>query len=197
MRITCTELAKRYRREVLFRQFNYTFESPGKYAILGPNSSGKSTILKIIGGVLAPTTGKVEYSPEASSEEVFSFSSPAMELLDDFTVRELFRLHFSFRKPRIPIEEQWERAKLQSFLDKKYSALSSGLRNKIKVALALFTDAPALLLDEPCTNFDEANTQWYLSTVQQLWADDLVIVASNQHHEYEFCTERLTLSDFK
>ena len=57
LRITCIDIAKRYLQEVLFKDFNYTFEGNAHYVILGANSSGKSTLLKIIGGALSPTKG--------------------------------------------------------------------------------------------------------------------------------------------
>ena len=195
--IECNDIAKRFNKEVLFKNFNYTFSGNTKYALLGYNSSGKSTMLKIIGGVLTPTKGNVKYSPSGTSESLFSFCSPEMHLLDDYTVRELFEFHFNFRKPKINIEEQWNQSTLTDFLDKKYSELSSGLKNKVKLALALFTDAPALLLDEPCSNFDKKNALWYNQMIEQYWKEGLVIVASNQDIEYNFCQERVNLQDFK
>ncbi|NNJ55060.1 MAG: ATP-binding cassette domain-containing protein, partial [Bacteroidia bacterium] len=191
--IECKDIAKRFNKEVLFKKFNYTFSGNTKYALLGYNSSGKSTLLKIIGGVLTPTKGDVTYSPLGTTESLFSFCSPEMHLLDDYTVRELFKFHFSFKKPKISIEEQWNQSILTDFLDKKYSELSSGLKNKVKLALALFTDAPALLLDEPCSNFDDINTLWYNQMIKKHWDDRMVIVASNQEIEYKFCQEMVNL----
>lgn len=195
--IECKDIAKRFNKEVLFKNFDYTFSGNTKYALLGYNSSGKSTLLKIIGGVLTPTKGSVNYSSSDSSEALFSFSSPEMHLLDDYSVRELFQFHFNFKKPKIAIEEQWNQSKLTPFLDKKYSDLSSGLKNKVKLALALFTDAPALLLDEPCSNFDDLNATWYNEMIEKHWQEGLVIVASNQEIEYKFCQESVNLQDFK
>ena len=195
--ITCTDIAKRYIKEVLFKDFNFTFEGTNKYVLLGSNSSGKSTLLKIIGGAISPTKGDVTYSLSKGTEEIFSFCSPEMHLLDDFTVAELFELHYQFKSPKIPISEQIKNADLQSFKEKRYSELSSGLKNKIKLCLALFTDTPALLLDEPCTNFDEINSKWYNETVNQYCKDQLVIVASNQPIEYQFCTEQINLHNYK
>jgi ABC-type multidrug transport system ATPase subunit len=195
--ITCSNIAKRYVKEVLFKDFNYTFASQNKYVILGSNSSGKSTLLKIIGGALSPTKGEVNYSLTKGTENLFSFSSPEMHLLDDFTVQELFDLHYQFKKPKISVNEQLQKANLQHFLTKKYIELSSGLKNKVKLALAIFTENPALLLDEPCTNFDATNAQWYNNMITQFCQDQLIIVASNQEIEYMFCTEKINLQHYK
>jgi len=195
--ITCTDIAKRYVKEVLFKNFSFTFEGNKKYAILGANSSGKTTLLKIIGGAISATKGEVIYSPSKPTNEIFSFCSPEMYLLDDFTVRELFELHFQFKTPKVPLKEQWHQSNLTAFLSKRYSELSSGLKNKVKLALALFTEAPALLLDEPCTNFDASNTKWYLEMIAKHCTEQLIIVASNQESEYAFCTEQLNLNQYK
>lgn len=195
--ITCEDIAKRYLKEVLFKDFSYTFEQNSKYAVLGPNSSGKSTLLKIISRVLAPTKGDVRFTPVTSIEQAISFCSPELQLFDDFSVRELFELHYQFKKQKIEIKQQWESANLLHFLDKKYSELSSGLKNKVKLSLALFTDSPALLLDEPCTNFDDDNTAWYHAVINEYCQDQLIIVASNQEIEYKFCSEHVNLNDYK
>ena len=197
LRITCIDIAKRYLQEVLFKDFNYTFEGNAHYVILGANSSGKSTLLKIIGGAISATKGEVIYSPAKPPNEIFSFCSPEMYLLDDFTVQELFELHFQFKTPKVPLKEQWQQSNLTAFLNKRYSELSSGLKNKVKLALALFTEAPALLLDEPCTNFDASNTKWYQEMIEKHCTDQLIIVASNQESEYTFCSEKLYLHQYK
>lgn len=197
LRISCSDIAKKYVKEVLFKDFNYTFEQNGKYAILGSNSSGKSTLLKIIGKAISPNMGEIVYSLSQGTESLVSFCSPEMHLLDDFTVREMFELHFNFKKAKLTKEEQWEISGLKSFLDKKYIELSSGLKNKVKLTLALFSDTPALLLDEPCTNFDEVNSKWYNEIIDNYCSSQLIIVASNQEIEYHFCKNHINLRQFK
>ena len=197
LRITCIDIAKRYLQEVLFKDFNYTFEGNAHYVILGANSSGKSTLLKIIGGALSPTKGQINYSIDTGTENLFSFCSPEMHLLDDFTLRELFELHFQFKNPKISLEEQYIKANLSGFLSKTYGELSSGLKNKVKLSLAIFTEAPALLLDEPCTNFDEVNIKWYQDMIETFCQNQLIIIASNQISEYRFCTEQIHLHPYK
>jgi ABC-type multidrug transport system ATPase subunit len=195
--IVCTDIAKKFKQEVLFKQFNYTFNSGGSYAITGHNSSGKSTLLKILAGVLSPSKGNVSYSLKEVDYERFSFSSPELSLLDDYSVEELFHFHFELRTPLLPISEQIKEAGLKEFTHKRFSELSSGLKNKVKLALSLFTKSPVLLLDEPCTNFDLANTKWYQNTIQKYRKNDLIIIASNNPDEYVFCNEVIHLQDYK
>ena len=195
--IDCIGISKRFNREVLFRDFNYNFKNTNRYAILGENSSGKSTILKIIGGVLSATKGEINYSNNIIQSNQISYCSPEMDLLNDYSIQELFDFHFQFKKPKISIEDQLISSKLTNFKEKKYSTLSSGLMNKVKLSLAVFTDSPVLLLDEPCTNFDHDNNNWYAQMIEKHCNDQLIIVASNNSYEYSFCNEQINIQHFK
>ncbi len=195
--IDCIKISKRFNREILFQEFTFNFKNNNRYAILGENSSGKSTLLKIIGGVLSPTKGEINYSSDIIQSNQISYSSPEMDLLNDYSIQELFDFHFQFKKPKISIKEQLITSKLINHKDKKYSSLSSGITNKVKLSLAIFTDSPVLLLDEPCTNFDHENNKWYTQMIDKYCNNQLIIVASNNSYEYTFCNEQINIQHFK
>lgn len=203
MEIHCSNIAKKFRNELLFTEFNYTFKPNQRYAILGPNSSGKSTLLKIIAAMLEPTEGELVIRTEKDSIEIldfynyYSFSSPEMQLFNEFTVRDLIDFHFALKKNKVSTDQFVSICELNAYLDKVYMKLSSGLKNKIKLALALFTDTPILFLDEPCTNFDSANIEWYQKTIESYCNSQIIVVASNQEHEHGFCENKIQLNDFK
>ena len=94
--IDCIKISKRFNREILFQEFTFNFKNNNRYAILGENSSGKSTLLKIIGGVLSPTKGEINYSSDIIQSNQISYSSPEMDLLNDYSIQELFDFHFQF-----------------------------------------------------------------------------------------------------
>jgi ABC-type multidrug transport system ATPase subunit len=202
MDLSCTDIAKKYKREQLFSGFTYHFKQGQHYAILGPNSSGKSTLLKMLAGLVEPTAGSVEWRDgdrliEDNHYAYYSFSSPEMDLYIDFTVTDMVDLHFSLKKCKTEQKTFWSETELELFKHKAFGELSSGLQNKIKLSLALFTETPVLLLDEPCTNFDENNTAWYHTMVQRYCDTQLIVVASNQEHEYFFCPNRVDLKHYK
>ncbi|MBR9861105.1 ATP-binding cassette domain-containing protein [bacterium] len=203
MEIHCSNIKKKFRKEILFHSFNYQFESGKSYAILGPNSSGKSTLLRIIGGVLEANEGVVKYEISGKTiakEQVYqylSFAAPAMELLQDYTVSDLAEFHFSLKKCKFDISDVIDKSGLSNFRHKTYAELSSGLRNKVKLSLAIFTDSPVLLLDEPCTNFDDENTKWYQEMISSYCQGQTLIIASNKEEEYKFCEHRIYLKDYK
>jgi len=196
-KIDCIGISKHFNRDILFREFTFNFKNNNKYAILGENSSGKSTLLKIIGGVLSPTKGEINYSENIVESNQISFTSPEMDLLHDYSVQELFDFHFQFKKHKITINEQLTASKLSEFKDKKYYTLSSGLMNKVNLSSAIFSDSPVLLLDEPCTNFDHENIKWYANMSKEYCDNQLIIVSSNNANEYNFCNEHINIQNFK
>jgi ABC-type multidrug transport system ATPase subunit len=71
------------------------------------------------------------------------------------------------------------------------------MRQRVKLAQAFFSDTPVLLLDEPCTNLDEAGVQQYLDWIAEYTNDRTVIVASNDTREYSFCEHRMLMSNYQ
>ena len=86
---------------------------------------------------------------------------------------------------------------LKNASHKQIRYFSSGMKQRIKLAQAIFSDVPLLLLDEPCTNLDKAGYELYHRLIAGYTQKKLVIVSSNDPLEYDFCDERLQMSDYK
>lgn len=206
MKISLEQVGKRFQRHWIFSNVNYTFTSPGAWALLGANGSGKSTLLRIIGGMQAATQGsKISYSnggkdiPVNNIFPYISFCAPGMELVEELTLREFFDFHFSFKKllPGLSIPQILELTGLQAAADKQIGDYSSGMKQRVKLAQAIFSDTEILLLDEPCTNLDLAGVDQYTRWMETYAGNRLVIVASNDVREYFFCKEQLNVEDYK
>ena len=77
----------------------------------------------------------------------------------------------------------------------KVSALSSGLKQRLKLVLAFYSETPILLLDEPCANLDKHNIIWYQDMLKKYTQERLVIIASNsKSEEIDTCSTGITLS---
>lgn len=205
MTIQLENISKRFGFEWIFKQVNFQFESGGKYAVVGPNGSGKSTLLKIISGGLVPTSGMMHYSiphkrvtdVEAASKEIV-FAAPYISLIDDFTLDEMYDFHASFKKMNCMSKEEFFTVSQLGMHKNKYiKNFSSGMRQRLKLSLAFLTSSQVLLLDEPTSNFDAKAIDWYLSLIDSYSADRLVIIGSNQEYEFNFCSNRLSVSDYK
>lgn len=205
MEISLHGVGKRFQRHTVFKGLNYAFTSPGAYALLGANGSGKSTLLRIIAGMQSPSVGKVSFKSEDGKEidatDVFrdiSFCAPGQELVEEYTLTEFLDFHFSFKVPLQGFSTQKliEIAGLQAAANKPIYDYSSGMKQRVKLIQAIFSDTPVLLLDEPCANLDEAGVGQYRSWMDTYGAGRLVVVASNDPREYYFCQERLTVEDY-
>ncbi|WP_419700547.1 ABC transporter ATP-binding protein [Mucilaginibacter sp. NFX135] len=205
MNITLQNIGRRFNRDWIFRGVDYTFNSGQAYAILGPNGSGKSTLLQILNASLTPSAGTISYTFQnkpVHPTEVFthlSLAAPYLELIEEFTLTEMVDFHFKFKsyKPDIDKKELIDLLSLAKSENKLIRYFSSGMKQRLKLILAFCADTPILMLDEPTSNLDTQGVDWYLGLVEQFATGRLTIVCSNQEHEYGFCNERLSISDYK
>lgn len=203
--INVEKLGKRFNREWIFKNLNYTFQAGKIYAITGPNGSGKSTLLQILWGQLPQTSGSVSYTSSEKNiptEEVFnhvSIATPYMDLIEEFTLVEQIKFHFRMRAMRegYTVESIVDKLYLAPAKDKQISNFSSGMKQRLKLGLAFYTKASALFLDEPGTNLDEQALNWYQENLKQLPSGLLVFIATNQSHEYPATATVLNLVDYK
>ncbi len=204
MKIILSDAGKRFNREWIFRHLNYQFLSPQAYAITGANGSGKSTLLQFIAGALMPSEGKLEYflendQPASAQFPLFSIAAPYLETIEEMTALEFLRFHHQF-KPLIgglsPLQIL-EKLGLKEAADKQIRYYSSGMKQRVKLAQAFFSDTPVLLLDEPTTNLDAPGINLYQELIREYCGERLVIVSSNDPQEYSFCQTVIDMKDLK
>jgi ABC-type multidrug transport system ATPase subunit len=171
MQISLSDTGKRFNREWIFRNLNYQFVSGKSYAITGPNGSGKSTLLQVIAGSVAASEGKISYQLDGKPiepEKVFqqvSIAAPYEEVVEEMTLTEFLQFHRKF-KPllngfRVP--DIIASVGLSAAAAKQIRYFSSGMKQRVKLAQAFFSDTSCLLLDEPCTNLDVEGIAMYPS----------------------------------
>lgn len=200
-----TNVGKRFNRDWIFRNFNYSFNTPKKYAITGPNGSGKSTLLQVIAGATMHNKGQIAYTfnqKKIESEQHFKFISiaaPYLELIEEMTAKEMLHFHTSFKSmlQSVSFEEMLETVGLQTAVNKQLRYFSSGMKQRLKLALAFFSSAPILLLDEPTTNLDAEGIELYHSLINNYTTGKLVIVSSNVKQEYDFCDAVIDILAYK
>lgn len=205
IRITTQELGKRFNREWIFRNLTFNFTSGNTYAITGSNGSGKSTLLHVLWGQVPASTGTIQYTQyntEISVEQIhphISIATPYMDLIDEFTLHEQLQFHFKLKKSRddMSLENMLDRMNLAHAKDKYISNFSSGMRQRLKLALAFFTEADIIFFDEPGTNLDSQAFAWYLKELQSLPNSTLIFIASNQPSEYPANAIVLDVANYK
>ncbi len=205
MNIKLTNLGKRYNREWIFRNLTFQFNMNGYYAITGPNGSGKSTLLQIIAGSTTFNQGEIKYHQQDNliePEKIFkqiSFAAPYLELIEEMTLTEFFNFHAKMKRwiSQVNTQQIISLSGLEKSSHKQLRYFSSGMKQRVKLAQAVFSDVPAVLLDEPTTNLDEDGIQLYRTLIENYCAKRLVIISSNDKEEYFFCEEFIDVSKYK
>lgn len=205
MKVSLNNIGKRYRREWIFRGIDFEFATGKKYAISGHNGSGKSTFLRVLSGHLTPSKGKIEHfakEQKVGEDDIYkhlSYAAPYIDLIEELTLREALRFHQNFKPFTAGLNEKTvlDLLQLPKSEDKEVRNFSSGMKQRLKLALALCSDSSLVLLDEPTTNLDRQGVAWYLDLIEKFAAGKTLIIASNVKEDFDFCDERLLITDFK
>jgi ABC-type multidrug transport system ATPase subunit len=212
MKIDLSQAGKRFNREWIFRNATIEFQQYISYAITGPNGSGKSTLLQCIAGMMQLSEGTIEYTngnpakdgtgSQLANEHAYnhvSFCAPYLELIEEMTLVEFLNFHSGFKNflPGVDTEKIIGLLDLGEAAGKQIRYYSSGMKQRVKLAQAIFSNTVILLLDEPCSNLDVQGIELYHSLINDYCKERLVIVSSNDEVEYKFTNERINILDYK
>ena len=207
MKIVLNKISKKYKRETIFKGVDYTFESGCSYVIKGSNGSGKSTLLSILSGSTLPSSGTLNYinkKEEAISQELFyqevSVAAPYLELIEEYELKEFVDFYRKFKTLRdhIDTKKLIEICYLEKSSKKQIKFFSSGMKQRLRLALAILSDTKILLLDEPISNLDQKGIEWYGKLIKTHASNRVIIVCSNNlEQEHFFCTHEIIMEDYK
>ena len=177
-------------------------EGPGLYWIVGPNGSGKSTLLRMIAGLKRPGAGRVRWQhggdevPSAALRGRSGLAAPEIQLYRDLTVRENLEFLGRLRgrgDARQAAHQALERCGIEHLTSTRPMALSSGQRQRVRLAAAWLGDPDLVLLDEPSTNLDAEARAWLWTEVRERSSRALCVVTTNQREELAQSEPRLDL----
>jgi ABC-type multidrug transport system ATPase subunit len=180
-------LGKKFGLRWVFRELAGGIMAGEHIVIKGANGSGKSTLGKLLVGNSDSSNGGVIWKMNGVGIDIddipqkIAWAAPFMDVPEEMTVREVVEFHSQFRK----IWEGTELLKLaissglESHLDSQVSSLSSGQKQRLRLVLALGTEAGLVVLDEPCSNLDAEGISWYLGELKKLVGKATVVVCSN------------------
>ncbi len=201
MNLNLEQVGKRYRRQWIFRGLQHSLQSGQRWALSGPNGSGKSTLIGLLSGAVRPSEGVISWveggealPPEQWYKRV-SIAAPYMELIEPFSLREMLDFHAQLKPWRgeMGTEEVIDACGLRPHSSKALRDYSSGMKQRVRLALALFSQSDLLLLDEPGSNLDERGRRWYEAVLEQEAGERLVVIASNLSEEIRTCTHTIAL----
>ena len=204
MDIRLNDLGKRFQYHWIFRHLNLDIASNSSLAITGNIGSGKSTLLKTISGITSYNEGYCTYksslgeliTPNTIYKHI-SYVAPYQDLIEELTLKELFKFHNKFKTTSISLDDLIDVSNLNHIKNKAIRDYSSGMKQRVKLALSFYSDSSCILLDEPTSNLDQQGIDWYKKTINSIKNTKTIIVSSNMPYEYEFCNSVISIHDFK
>lgn len=201
MTITVTEAGKRFNRDWIFRKINLNLSAPQHYAVTGHNGSGKSTLIQCIAGSMMLSEGQISCTQKGETvapeklHRLVSIAAPYLELIEEMSALEFLDYHARFKplKSGMNATRILDSIGLTKAAGKQIRYYSSGMKQRLKLAQAFYSDTPLLLLDEPCTNLDQQGIDLYRELISKHTDDRLVIIGSNDPIEYETCGETIRM----
>lgn len=182
---------KRFQGKWVFRGIDLQIGPGKRQVIAGKNGSGKSTLLQMIAGFRTPSEGNIAWflknrqlQPDLIYRHV-AMAAPGLEPTEEFTFPELIAFHQRFKPfPGNPgTDHILEIAGLAASRDKLIKYYSSGMKQRVKLVMALIPSSGLVLLDEPCTNLDKDSRDWYKDLLQRYATGKTLVIASNHNSE--------------
>ncbi len=191
MQVILSDIGKRFHQKWVFRGLNMQFDSGEHYAVTGKNGSGKSTLMLIAAGYLSPTKGSVQWNENEKTlapESVYSrlsLASPYLELVEEFSLEETLAFHQKF-KPFLEGFDTRRLIDLSGLAESRHKAIryfSSGMKQRVKLLLAIMSRTQLVMLDEPCANLDSDAVAWYQQLKHDFGKNRTFVICSNHNPE--------------
>lgn len=192
--LSAENLGKRFGARWIFRGLTFTLEPGQRLVILGHNGSGKSTLLRTLAGLLTPSEGRV-VPPEGDARLTLGYAALEMALYPSLTVAEHLRLTADLRGCEDRTDELLEEVGLAYAKSVPAAQLSTGMKARLKLSLALQPRPQVLLLDEPGASLDEHGRELIERVLQSQAIHGAAIVATNDPRERRLATHELALAD--
>lgn len=205
MRLVAEALSRSFGRRKIIGPLSFTLESGRVLGVAGENGSGKTTLLRVLAGLIRPTSGRVVFEDGGESlaprdaSHTLGWFAPDLALDGALTAAENLDFFAAVRglRPAKGAAEHWlagvglDASRVEGV---PLRALSTGQRQRVKLAYATLHDPGVLLLDEPGANLDEAGRAVVQKVVAEQRARGIAIVASNDLRDLALADERLSLS---
>ncbi|WP_323587515.1 ATP-binding cassette domain-containing protein [Aliarcobacter butzleri] len=187
------------------KKINFSIFSGKITGIVGPDGAGKTTLIRMLTGLLAPTFGELKVlnynMPNTSSDflQQIGYMPQKFGLYEDLTVYENLKLYSDLQNienSNSRIDELLTFTSLKKFQDRLAGKLSGGMKQKLGLACALIKKPKLLLLDEPGVGVDPISRIELWEIVQKLLEDDIAVVWSTSYlDEAQNCDEVILLNE--
>jgi heme exporter protein A len=190
--IAAENLGVRFANRWIFRGLDFEFALGQTVAVLGRNGSGKSTLLRVLGKLLRPTEGAVRL-PNGEPRRILGYAALDMALYSDLSVQEHLILTGSLRGCPPKTEELLDFVGLSPSARVAAGDLSTGMRVRLKLAIAVQSEPSVLLLDEPSASLDAPGRKLLTEICDRQSRRGCTVLATNDPLEREVATHELSL----
>ncbi len=202
LRVEIDQVGKAYGTHRVLASVSAELQHGDTLVVTGRNGAGKSTLLRIIAGLIRPSVGSVHFWYGANRLDAqgrrrnLGFVGPDIQLYRELTANE--HLAFVARLHALPLDSAamdraLEQVGLDGRGDEAVGGFSSGMRQRLRYALALVHQPALLILDEPTTNLDVHGIAIVDEIVRSARERGIVIVATNEPRDLAYGTLELAL----
>ena len=184
--ITIDNIKKNFGALQVLDGISLSLKSGHSYALIGPNGSGKTTIIKSILGLVVISSGSIHVDGEDISRqwayrEKIGYMPQIGRYPDNMKIGQLFDMMMNIRKNSGPLDEELiETFRLRDLFDKRMHTLSGGTRQKVSAALAFLFNPPVLILDEPTAGLDPVSVEFLKDKIlKEKNAGKLILITSH------------------
>jgi len=202
--LTASHLSRRFGDRLALDDVSFTLEPGEIFALLGPNGAGKTTTLRILAGLIAPTSGSVQIDGQPMGPQSapqlrarIGFLTEAPGLWDRLTVRDnllVYARMYGLPSPGTLVDEALERFEIRDRGDDRAAQLSKGLKQRVALARSLLHDPRIAMLDEPTSGLDPASAREVRDLVLSLRAQGrTILLCTHNLDEVERVADRVAV----
>ncbi|MCW5942236.1 MAG: ABC transporter ATP-binding protein [Fimbriimonadaceae bacterium] len=186
-------LGKRFGKRWIFRNVSFEAGRGEALVVVGHNGVGKSTLLKCLVGLMSPSEGRVTF-PGEDARSAIGYASVEQSLYGHLTAREHLGLFARMRGCPARDDELADKVGLREALDRFVGEFSTGMKGRLRIALAVQPEPSLLVLDEPGAGLDEAGRDVVQKVCEEQRARGVLVVATNDPLERRFGDLELELA---
>lgn len=179
--LQCTDLCKSYGKKQALNNLNLSLTKGKIIGLLGPNGSGKTTFIKILNGLLTPTSGEAVIDGKnigIESKKIVSYLPDCVSLPEWMKINELVNFYKNFYEDFNSDKAYIMLENLKIDPDDKFKTLSKGNKEKVQLILVMSREAKLYLLDEPMGGVDPATRDYILNTIISSYSENSTVIIS-------------------
>lgn len=199
--LTVGSLTKKFNGTTAVRDVSFSLDFGKCIALIGPNGAGKTTTLRILAGLLKPTSGEVTFIDKYPNLDIRKFIGylpqhpvfPGWMTAKEFLIFSGELALLDKKTARVKAEELAGRVGITDALNKRVSSYSGGMKQRLGIAQALIHSPQLLMLDEPVSSLDPIGRREVLTLLEELKSDMTILFSTHILNDAEEVSDELIL----